>query len=55
LLDWIDRSSAQQLDASTGINNTYLTFEYLISRRAGSDAAINLTRDEIRLGFRFEM
>jgi hypothetical protein len=55
LLDWVDRASAQQLDNSTGINNTYVTMEYLMSRRAGSETAINLVRDEVRLGLRFEM
>ncbi len=54
LLDRLDSSSATQLDASTGINNTYLTFEYLISSQSGG-SQINLARDEIRMGLRFEM
>jgi len=54
LLDRLDPSSATQLDASTGINNTYITFEYLISNQSGG-SQINLARDEVRMGLRFEM
>lgn len=55
LLDRIDPGSANQLDASTGINNTYLIVEYFNSRSATASNPINLSRDEVRVGLRFEL
>lgn len=55
LLDAIDSKSAHDFDNSIGINNTYLTIEYIKSQMAGSDREINLSRDELRAGLRFEM
>ena len=40
---------------STGINNSYLIFEYLRSQYLGQKRGPNLTREEYRLGLRFEM
>lgn len=52
-LNYIDRKSARSLDTSTGINNVYLLLEYLKSRDLGAKYA-NLSREELRLGMRFE-
>ena len=52
-LNFVDRKSARNLDASTGINNVYLLVEYFKSRELGAKWA-NLAREEVRLGMRFE-
>lgn len=55
-LNRIDPISVRGLRRSTGIDNSYLTVEYLRSRPVGrGDARPNLSREELRAGFRFEM
>lgn len=52
-LNFIDSKSARNLDSSVGINNVYLLVEYFKSRELGAQYA-NLSREELRLGMRFE-
>ena len=54
-LDQIDRSASRHLMMNTGISNTYLAFEYLRSAYLNQHRGPNLTRDEMRIGLRFEM
>lgn len=54
-LNVFDRSSANDFDASLGVNATYLSFEYLRSQPLTEKNAINLSHDEIRIGLRLEM
>jgi hypothetical protein len=54
-LNVIDRRAAKSLALSSGIDRTYITLEFLRSGYLGQQRAPDLTRDEYRLGFRFEM
>lgn len=54
-LNFFDRTTANVFDASMGVNTSYLTFEFLRSQPLGSGNAVNLSRDEYRLGLRVEM
>lgn len=54
-LNAIDSRSARQLDASTGINNTYLVVEWIKSVGNRGTAQPNLARNEWQIGLRFEM
>lgn len=54
-LSFIDRVSARNLENSTGINDTFLVFEYSKSRRLGADYGPDLSHEEYRLGLRFEI
>lgn len=56
LLNVIDHASSRSLDRATGINNSYLTFEYANSNRLGSsNGSTNLEHSAIHLGLRFEI
>jgi hypothetical protein len=54
-LDRIDWKSAKALERSMSIHHTYVAVEYLRNRYLGRDEGADLTRDEVRLGMRFEM
>ena len=54
-LNAIDSRSARQLDASTGINGTYLVVEWIKSIGNRGSAQPRLAREEWQIGLRFEM
>ena len=54
-LNVLDRKSARSLDASTGINATYLMLEYASSSSLTSSNTQDMSESEYRLGFRFEI
>ncbi len=53
LLDWLDRGTASQLEANTGINDTYLVGEYRSSQIAHG-TGLNFTSTEFTLGLQFD-
>lgn len=55
LLNIFERRAAKDLDASTGINGTYLTFEFARSEGRPTGQQPDLSNDEYRMGLRFEM
>lgn len=54
-LNGIDSRSARRLDASTGINGTFLVFEWIKSIPNRGNTQPNLAREEVQMGLRFEM
>lgn len=54
-LDRIDKSSAHALEHDFGIKHSYLIGEFMRDRYLGRDEGPDLTRDEWRFGFRFEI
>jgi hypothetical protein len=54
-LNALDSRSARQLDASSGINNTYVVVEWIKSVSNRGTAQANLSREEWQIGLRFEM
>jgi len=54
-LNKLDGKTSRYLHASTGIHSTYFVAEYLRTDFLGAPQGPDLTRDEWRLGLRFEM
>ncbi len=55
LLNGLDSRSARSLDASTGINSTYLIVEWAKSVSIARTSKDDLSREEWQIGLRFEM
>lgn len=53
LLDWLDKGTASQLEADTGINDTYLVGEYRSSQIAHG-TGLDFTSTEFTLGLQFD-
>ena len=52
----LDKKASRQLDASTGINHTFLIVEFAKQDRAfNSETMMDLSRNELRFGLRFEI
>ncbi len=54
-LNAIDPDSAKDLDNSVGINNTYLVVEWTKSKPVEGKQSSDLSREEWKVGLRFEM
>jgi len=51
----IDPYASKELERTVGINNTFLTIEYVNSAPWSANSAANLAHDAYRLGLRFEL
>ncbi len=54
-LNFFDPKTGNQLDANTGINDVYLTVEYLTNHPLNNTQETNLSHREFRFGLRFEI
>ncbi|MBI4402746.1 MAG: hypothetical protein HY537_01215 [Deltaproteobacteria bacterium] len=54
-LNKIEWSTVKQLDSNMGVNNIYITFEFLKSMPLGFGGVEALSHEEYRLGLRFEL
>jgi hypothetical protein len=54
LLDTLDRRAASRLDASTGINDTYLVAEYRQTNLVTGTKKLNLSSSEFTFGLKFD-
>lgn len=54
-LNGLDRRSAHIFDRELGVNGTYLVVEGILAQPTQPDLEVNLGRQEIRAGLRFEM
>lgn len=52
LLDWLDRGTASELEANTGINDTYLVGEWRSSQIVSS--GLDFTSTEVTFGLQFD-
>lgn len=54
LLDVLDRRAASRLEATTGINDTYLVAEYRQTNLVHGDDQVNLSTSELTFGLKFD-
>jgi uncharacterized protein (TIGR03382 family) len=54
LLDALDRRSASRLEATTGINDTYIAAEYRQTNLVHGDQQVNLSSSEVTFGLKFD-
>lgn len=54
LLDWLDRSSAGELEANTGINDTWLVVEYRSTQMLHPDSQLDFSEKDLTFGLQFD-
>ncbi len=54
LLDVLDRRAASRLEATTGINDTYIAAEYRQTNLVHGDQQVNLSSSELTFGLKFD-